>query len=341
MGNLVRVGIIGYGYWGPNIARVINESSDASLVYCADLNSKALQDIKRLYKHIKITNNYLDILHDSSIDAIFVVTPTRTHFNIAKNCLLAKKHVFIEKPLAYSSNECRELIKIANGNNLKLMVGHVFHFNSSVIYIKNLLLKRALGKIRHLHFQRRSLGPIRKDVNVLWDLAPHDFSMLLYFVNEKPLTVVASGECYLQKNIEDIVNVSIKFENNIFANLILSWIDPIKIREITIVGAKKMVLFDDVQISGKVKIFDKNANVIKNTRGITFAEFQIALHSGGTRIPGIVDKEPLKEEVNHFISCIIENKNPITDGKSGLKVIRLLEAAQESLHKHSRVIKIT
>lgn len=339
--NMVRVGIIGYGYWGPNVARIINESSDSKLIYCADLSNKALGEIKQRYKEIKTTKNYQDILHDPSIDAVFVVTPTRTHFNIAKDCLLSKKHVFVEKPLAYSSHECQQLIRIAKEKNVKLMVGHVFLFNSSVIYIKNLLLKKAVGKTRHLHFQRRSLGPIRKDVNVLWDLAPHDFSMLLYFVDEKPLSVVASGECYLQKGIEDIVNVSVKFENNIFANLILSWIDPIKIRDITIVGTKKMILFDDVEISEKVKIFDKNVNVIKNTRGVTFAEFQIALHSGGTHIPGIVNNEPLKEEVSHFISCINENKDPLTDGKNGLEVVRLLEAAQASIRNHSRVIKIT
>ena len=337
---MVKVGLIGYGYWGPNLARVINESSHSELVYCADLLDKSLEDIKRKYPKVKTTNNYQDILSDSSVDAVFVVTPTRTHFKIAKDCIMAKKHVFVEKPLAYSSHEARELVKIAKKKNIKLMVGHLFLFNSSVIYIKNLLQKGALGKIRHLHFQRRSLGPIRKDVNVLWDLAPHDFSMLLYFINEKPISVVASGECYLQKGTEDVVNVSIKFENNIISNFILSWIDPIKIRDITIVGSKKMILFDDVQISEKVKIFDKNANVIKATRGVSFGEFQIALNSGGIYIPRIVNKEPLKEELNHFISCIKENKNPITDGKNGLEVVKLLEASQKSLRSNSRVVEI-
>ena len=337
---MINIGLIGYGYWGPNIARVINESSDSKLIYCSDLNESSLKDAKRKYPHIKATKNYQDILSDSSVDAVLVVTPTRTHFKIAKDCLLSKKHVFVEKPLAYSSKECLELIRIAKGKNVKLMVGHVFLFNSSVIYVKNMLQKKTLGEIRHLHFQRRSLGPIRKGVNVLWDLAPHDFSMLLYFVSKKPLSVVASGECYLQKGIEDVVNVSIKFENNIIANFILSWIDPIKIRDITIVGSKKMILFDDVQISEKIKIFDKNVNIIKDTRAVSFGEFQIALHSGDIYIPGIINKEPLKEELNHFISCIKHNKNPITDGKNGLKVVRLLEKAQESLNNHSRVVEI-
>lgn len=337
---MVRVGLIGYGYWGPNLARVIHESSDSKLLYCADLLDESLKDVKRKYPEVKTTKNYQDILNDLSVDAVFVATPIRTHFKIAKDCLLSKKHVFVEKPLAYSSKECQELIKIAKKKHVKLMVGHLFLFNPSVVYIKNLLQKKELGRIRHLHFQRRSLGPIRKDVNVLWDLAPHDLSMLLHFVNEKPISVVASGRCYLQEDVEDIVNVSIKFENNIISNFILSWIDPIKIRDITIVGSKKMVLFDDVQISEKIKIFDKNANVIRDTRAVTFGEFQIAIQRGDIFIPDIVNKEPLKEELNHFISCIIENKNPITDGKNGLEVVKLLEAAQKSLRNHSRVVKI-
>lgn len=337
---MITVGLIGYGYWGPNLARVIFESSDSELAYCADLLDESLKDIKQKYKEVKTTKNYQDILNDPSVDAVLIATPTRTHFKIAKDALLSKKHVFVEKPLAYSSDECRQLIKIAKKKDVKLMVGHLFLFNPSVVYIKKLLQKKELGELRHLHFQRRSLGPIRKDVNVLWDLAPHDFSMLLHFINEKPISVVASGRCYLQEDIEDVVNVSIKFENNIISNLILSWIDPIKIRDITIVGSEKMVLFDDVQISEKIKIFDKNANVIKDTRAVTFGEFQIALRSASTYIPGILNKEPLKEEMHHFISCIKNNKKPITDGKNGLEVVRLLEATQESLKSHSRVINI-
>lgn len=337
---MVRVGLIGYGYWGPNLARVIHESYDADLVYCADISERSLKDIKKKYPQVKTTTQYNDILNDPLVTAVIIATPTRTHFTIAKDSLMAKKHVFVEKPLAYSSSECKELIRLANENNVKLMVGHLFLFNASVIYIKNLLQKKEIGEIRHLNFQRRSLGPIRKDVNVLWDLAPHDFSMLLYFINKKPISIVAFGESYLQENIEDVVTISIKFKNNIFVNLILSWIDPIKIRDITIVGSKKMILFDDIQTSEKVKIFDKNANIIKDTRGVTFGEFQVALHSGDIYIPGITNKEPLKEELQHFISCIHENKNPITDGKNGLDVVRLLEAAQTSLRDNSRVVAL-
>lgn len=336
----IKVGLIGYGYWGPNIARLIDESDRVELSYCADLLDNSLNQIKQKYPHAVTTKNYKDILEDKSVLAVLIVTPTKSHYKIAKDCLLAKKHVFIEKPLTYSVKEAQELVKIASENNVLLSVGHVFLFNPAVRYIKKIIEKGDLGTIRHFHFQRRNLGPIRKDVNVLYDLAPHDISMLLYFINQKPKSVIATGESYLQEGIQDVVSASIKFEDKIMANIILSWIDPIKIRDITIVGSKKMLLFDDVNPSEKIKIFDKNANVIEETRGVTFGEYQIALHSGDVYIPAIENKEPLKEEINHFIDCIIEKKKPLNDGKNGLQVVRILEALQNSLDNGSQEIKI-
>lgn len=337
---MVKMGLIGYGYWGPNLARIVAESSHASLVSCADLVESSLKDIKEKYPFVSTTKNYYDILSDKIIEAVLIVTPTKTHYKIAKDCLLAKKHVFVEKPLASNSGECQELIQIAKENNVILMVGHVFLFNPSVQYIKDLLKKKDLGQIRHLHFQRRNLGPIRSDVNVLWDLAPHDISMLLFFIKEKPISVIASGECYLQEGIEDVVSASIKFTGNIMANLILSWIDPIKIRDITLVGSKKMLLFDDVRITDKVQIFDKNATISKDARGVSFKQFQVALHTGNIQIPEITMKEPLREEFKHFVSSIKNNHQPITNGENGLAVVRILEALQESLKNNSKLIEL-
>jgi predicted dehydrogenase len=175
----------------------------------------------------------------------------------------------------------------------------------------------------------------------MWDLAPHDISMLLYFIKEKPLSVIATGESYLQKGIQDVVSANIKFENKIMANLILSWIDPIKIRDITIVGSKKMLLFDDVHPTEKIRIFNKNARVIENTRGVTFGQYQISLHAGDIHIPSIENKEPLKEELNHFIECIQKNKKPLNDGENGLQVVTILEAMQKSLENNAKEIKVT
>ena len=331
----IRAGLIGYGYWGPNIARILNDSPNAEFVYCADLSDDSLKLVRQSYPFIKVTKNYKEILGDKSIDAVFIVTPTKTHYQLARDSLLSRKHVFVEKPLTNESKTCEKLIAIAKKTERLLAVGHLFLFNPAVKYIKNVINKNELGTIRYLHFQRRNLGPVRKDVNVLWDLSPHDISMLLYFIKEKPLTVFATGQSYLQKGIEDIISANIKFENKIMATLIYSWIDPIKIRDITIVGDKKMLSFNDVNASEKIKIFDRNANIINDTRGVSFGEYQIALHAGDISIPSIKNKEPLKEEINHFLQCVLKNVLPINDGINGLQVIEVIEALQKSLDKNS------
>lgn len=336
----MKLGLIGYGYWGPNIARLIEESKECELTYCADLLDTSLKQIKQKYPHVTTTKDYNTLLNDKEVEAIFIVTPTKSHYKIAKDCLSAKKHVFVEKPLTYSSKEAKELIRVAKKNKKILAVGHVFLFNPAVKFIKNTIDSGDLGTIRHLHFQRRNLGPIRKDVNVMWDLAPHDIAMLLYFIKQKPISVRATGESYLQKNVQDVVSATIKLEGKIMANLILSWIDPTKIRDITIVGDKKMLLFDDVHPTEKIKLFDKNVTIIENTQGVSYGEYQIALHAGDINIPAIENKEPLKEEIYHFIDCIVHKKAPINDGNNGLQVVRVLEALQKSLDSNGKEVKL-
>jgi predicted dehydrogenase len=336
----IKLGLIGYGYWGPNFARLINESENCELTYCADLLDTSLTQVKNKYPHVTTTKNYHDILKDPEIQAVFVVTPTKTHYKIAKDAITAKKHVFVEKPFTHMIDEAKELIALAKKNNVKIMVGHVFLYNSSVKYIKHLIDKGELGNIRHLHFQRRNLGKVQADVNVLYDLAPHDISMLLYFIKQKPVSVLAVGQSYLQKNIEEVVSACVKFEDGVMANFIFSWIDPLKIRDITIVGDKKMLWFDDVNVSEKIKIFDKNVNIIKNTRDVGFGEYQIAMHAGDIYIPAIENKEPLKEEFNDFITCITTDKQPVASGENGLAVLQLLQALQTSLENQSQVITL-
>ncbi len=336
----IKVALIGYGYWGPNIARILNESSTAELTYCADLIESSLSQVKQKYPQVKTTKDYHGILNDKKIKAVFIVTPTKSHYKIAKDFLEAKKSVFVEKPLTFTSQEARELILLAKNNKVILAVGHVFLFNPAVKFIKKAINDGELGTIRYIHLQRRNLGQIRRDVNVLWDLAPHDISMLLYFIKQKPLSVLATGQSYLQNGLQEIVSATVTFEDKIMASLILSWIDPLKIRNITIVGSKKMLLFDDVQPAEKIKIFDKNINIIENTRDVSYGQYQISLHSGDIYIPAIENKEPLKEEVEHFLMCIKENKKPLNDGDNGLQVVRLLEALQESLDKNAKVINL-
>ena len=341
--EIINFGLIGYGYWGPNFARDLNEAQNANLKYCADLSDNNLNKIKQKYPQVITTNNYQAILNDPTIDAIVVATPTKTHYQIVKDALLAKKHVFVEKPMCYKIEEAEELVTLAQTNRVKLMVGHIFLFNPAVNYIKKIIDDGEIGKLRHLHFQRRNLGPIRQDINVMWDLAPHDISMALHFIGKMPISVVAIGETFLQngqRSMHDVVSVSLKFPDNIMANMIFSWIDPIKIRDLTIVGDQKMILFDDVHQSEKVKIFNKNVNVLENTRDVTFGEYQININTGGITIPSISPKEPLKEEISHFIDCIINNKTPITDGENGLAVVKVLAIIQKSLDNNSVNIPI-
>ncbi|MEK7072073.1 MAG: aminotransferase class I/II-fold pyridoxal phosphate-dependent enzyme [Patescibacteria group bacterium] len=340
----INFGLIGYGYWGPNFARDINESKNGHLKYGADLSEVNLKKIKEKYPQVIATSDYHDILRDQSIDAVIVATPTKTHYQIVKEAILAKKHVFVEKPMCYKVEEAKELVDLAQANGVKLMVGHIFLFNPAVNYIKKIIDEGQIGKLRHLHFQRRNLGPIRQDINVMWDLAPHDISMVLYFINKMPISVVASGETFLQNGkpgMYDVVSVSLKFPDNIIANMVFSWIDPIKIRDMTIVGAQKMILFDDVNQSEKIKIFNKNASVLENTRDVTFGEYQININNGDISIPSIDQREPLKEEINHFIDCVINNKQPLTDGFNGLIVVKVLSALQESLDNNSQLITLS
>lgn len=336
----LKVGLIGYGYWGPNIARILHEGDLTDLVYCADLLETSRKQIEERYPDTKTTKNYKDILEDPSLDAVFIVTPTKSHFKLASEALLAGKHVFVEKPLTYDLNDAIELNRIAKEKKKILMVGHVFLFNPAVEYMKKVIDSQELGEIRHFHFQRRNLGPIRQDVNVVWDLAPHDISMIVYFLNELPKSVIASGQSFLQKNIHDVVSVSLIFSSGVIANMFFSWIDPVKIRDVTIVGSKKMLLFDDVEATNKIKIFDKNVDIIKNTSGKTFGEYLIALRSGGTTIPKIVAKEPLKEEITHFAKCILNNKIPKTSGTNGIQVVKVLDAIQKSLDSGSQLIEL-
>lgn len=336
----IKLGLIGYGYWGPNFARLISESKKCELKYCADLIDASLINVEQKYPKVITTKNYHDILNDKEIEAVLIVTPVKTHFAIALDALLKNKHVFIEKPLTFSINEAKILIQTALKNKLILMVGHTFLYNPAVQYIKQVINNNELGKILYLHFQRRNLGPIRKDVNVLWDLAAHDISMLLYLIQSEPTSVIAIGASYLQKNLHDVVSASIKFKNGVLANMILSWIDPVKIRDITIVGDKKMLLFNDAELKNKIKIFDKNANIINTTREVSFKNYQIAIHTGDITIPKIKQQEPLNVELDHFLNCITHKQTPLSDGKNGLAVVNILTALQKSLDSNSSLIKL-
>lgn len=334
----IKFGVIGVGYWGPNYVRILNMEPSAEIKWIADLDTKKLSNIKSVYPNIKTTNDYKDILEDKEVEAIIICTPTTTHFKIAKDCIKAAKHVLVEKPLTYSSDEAKKLIESANTNDVKLMVGHIFEFNPAVRYIKECIDKKNIGEVMYAHSARTGLGPIRHDVNAMWDLASHDISILLYLFGKKPVDIVARGVDYLKDGNEDVVFINMAFGNKVMANIHVSWIDPTKTRKLTVVGTEKMITFDDVDMSEKVRIYDKGVSY--QHPYANFGEFQLMIRDGDINIPKIKFKEPLKEQVLHFIDCIKNNKCPITDGINGYNVVKVLEAAHESLKRKGERVNI-
>jgi predicted dehydrogenase len=335
---MVNVGVIGYGYWGPNLVRNFNQIKASNLIACCDLAEEKIAKIKQLYPKVKVTNDYDMVIKNPDIEAIVVASTAATHYELAKKALKANKHVFVEKPLALNSREASELVKLAKESKRVLMVGHLLKYHPAINYIKNYIESGGLGRIQYLYSQRLNLGKLRKDENALWSLAPHDISVILYLLGDKePIEVAARGESYIQSGIEDVVFCSLHFDNRVMAHIHISWLDPHKIRKLTIVGSKKMAVFDDMQSSEKVRIFDKGVETNGDYR--SYGE-DLALRFGDIIIPSIKMEEPLRIECEHFISCILNGQKPISDGEDGLRVVKVLEAAQKSLESGGQPVKI-
>lgn len=331
-----KTAIIGLGYWGPNYARIFNELETTELYYCCDLEEKNLERIKNLYPRVKTTRDYNEIAKNPEIDAIVITTPLNTHYQIAKCFLENKKHVLVEKPFTSNSKEGRVLMKIAAKNGLVLMVGHVFEYNPGIIALRKLIREGELGKLHYLSAERVGLGPIRKHASALWDLATHDISIALYLLGGLPKEVTAEGACYIQKKVDDIVILSLRFANGVLCNILASWIAPEKIRKITVVGSKGMAIFDDVNKSEVLKIYEREIDGSLLNSTPDYIDHQAIINIGDIRIPRIKDSEPLKNQVEHFLECIVENKQPMTDAQDGINVIKVLEAAEKSLKSKSK-----
>ena len=329
MSKQIKVGVVGCGYWGPNLIRNFKSLSDCSLKMMCDLSQERLKHLKSLYPDVKGETDFSHMLNGAGLDAVVVATAVRLHFSMAKASLLAGKHTMIEKPMAMSAGECEELVEIAQKKGLVLMVGHTFLYSPAVKRIKEIVDSGDLGDIRYISARRLNLGLFQKDINVAWDLAPHDISIILHIMGELPVSVNCRGSAHITPGVEDVTNMSLTFRKDRSAMIQSSWIDPRKIREMTIVGSKRMIVYDDVAQQEKIRIYDMRVD--RPPHYDTFAEFHYAYHYGDMYAPYIKQEEPLRTECQHFLECIRESKAPLTCGTKGLELVRILEASSASL----------
>jgi predicted dehydrogenase len=331
MSKQVKVGVVGCGYWGPNLVRNFRSLPDCNLKAMCDISQERLKHLTALYPDVKGETSFEHLLNGTGVDAVVVATSVKLHFPMAKAALLAGKHTMIEKPMASSSEQCAELVEIARKKGLVLMVGHTFLYSPAVRMIKQIVDRGDLGHIRYICARRLNLGLFQKDINLAWDVAPHDISIILHLLEEIPTSVNCRGSAHVTPGIEDVTSMSLTFPRDRSAIIHSSWLDPRKVREMTIVGSKRMIVYDDVAQQEKIRIFD--ARVERPPHYDTFAEFHYAYHYGDTYAPYVKQEEPLKSECQHFLECIQQGKHPLTDGSQGLELVKILEASSESLRQ--------
>jgi predicted dehydrogenase len=325
----LKVAAIGCGYWGPNLIRNCLEIPEISLEAVVDLDWARLRYVQSRNPSIPLVTDERDRLFGAGIDAVVVSTPPETHYEIVAECLQRGLHVLVEKPLTTNSDEARELITLANERDRILMVGHTFEYNPAVRHLKEAVDSGELGRLHYIDGVRVGLGLFHPRLNVIWDLAPHDFSILIHILGEAPTAVGVTGAACVQDGIEDVAYISLTFPSGILAHMRISWLDPHKTRRMTFVGSKKMIVYDDVEPHEKLRVFDKRVDRIRRTD--TFGEFQFSYHYGSIFSPFINFDEPLRLECQHFAECVLQGLQPLTDGYNGLRVVEVIEAAQRSL----------
>lgn len=335
---MIKIAMVGCGYWGPNLIRNFISLLDCKVRQICDVDSERLSHLKSLYPSVETTQDFNKVTKDPDIDAVAIATPVRFHFEMARKSLLAGKHTFVEKPMAYSVVECEKLIEIAATKGLTLMVGHTFVYSTPVRKIKEIVDSEDLGQLQYISSRRLNLGLFQKDINVAWDLAPHDISIILYIMDEVPVSVNCQGKAHVNADIEDVTNMTLNFAGAGFATIQSSWLDPNKIREITFVGNQKMLVYNDVESIEKIKIYDRRVDIPPHYD--TFAEFQYSYHYGDMYSPYLKLIEPLKVECQHFLDCINEGKKPLSSGEDGLRVVQILEACSKSLKQGGAEVKI-
>ncbi len=333
----MNAAIIGVGYWGPNLLRNLYELRRLNRIVVCDFDEDKLRRIKSRYPTIEIQTDAERVFRNPEIDAVLIAVPVSAHAPLGIKALESGKHVFIEKPLAASVEEAQKLIETAQKYKKVLMVGHTFEYSPPVLKIKEILESGTLGNVYYISSSRVNLGLHQKDVSVIWDLAPHDFSTIFFWLNEEPTRISATGRDFVQKNIPDVAFINLEFPSGAIAHVQVSWLSPSKLRRTTIVGSEKMLVYDDTENVEKVKIYDKGVDY-KDPE--TFGEYQLSYRTGDVISPKLDTFEPLRKEISHFLDCCESGQNPQTDGYNGLRVVKALELAEKSLRSGGSVIEV-
>jgi predicted dehydrogenase len=330
----VRVAVIGVGYWGPNIVRNLSEAPGAAPVAVADMDPSRLELIRKRFPAVRTTTDHRELLRDQRIDAICVVTPISTHRRLAEEALAAGKHVLVEKPLAGNTADAEAIVQAARAADRILMVGHTFVYNPAVTIVRDLIERGEFGQMHYIDSQRVNLGLHQFDHNVLWDLGPHDVAITLYWLDEEPEWVQCTGSSYVQPGIEDVVFLMMGFRSGVLAHAHLSWLAPSKLRMMTVIGSRKMAVYDDVEAVEKVKVYDHGIE------RLSAEELRRSYRAGDIHSPRVAVTEPLQIEIRDFIDAVQHRRRPLSDGEAGLRVVRVLDAATRSLRSGGQRVSI-
>jgi predicted dehydrogenase len=335
---MVNIGVIGYGYWGPNLVRNFAETKDAQVTFVSDKNSARLKLVQSRYPNIKLSEDPMELINSPLVDAVIISTPVSTHFDLAVQAIKAGKHVLVEKPMTSTSIEGEKILEIAAKNKKTVMVDHTFIYTPAVIKIKELVTSGAMGQLLYYDSVRVNLGLFQHDVNVLWDLAVHDLSIMDFILGEQPGTISATGVAHLQGQPEDVAYITCYLKNNLIAHFHVNWMAPVKVRRTLIGCDKQMIVYDDIEPSEKIKIYDKGVSLTGGAEGVY--QMLVSYRSGDMWAPHLAATEALKTEAAHFIDCVTNGKKPQTDGEMGLRVVKILEAADRSMANHGQPVQL-
>ena len=334
--EVLGIGVIGYGYWGPNIVRNFHGQERSRVIAVCDKSPNSLRRVRQAHSDIRLTSDFEELLTSPDIDVIAVVTPVWTHFELAKAALQNGKHVFVEKPFTCTTAQAEELIELADRKNLKIMVDHTFLFTGAVRRIRQLIDDGTMGDLYYYDSTRVNLGLFQHDVNVIWDLAPHDLSIMDYLIKEKPEAVVATGECHLN-GVADVAFLTLYYPNNMIGHLNVNWLSPVKVRTTLIGGEKKMLVWNDLEADEKIKVYDKGVQMFT---GEAVYQQLVSYRTGDMWAPKVEQLEALKSEAAYFIDCILNDKKPFNDGLAGLHIVKILEAADISLQQKGKIVQL-